>query len=71
MIQKTKTVELRILTAENGMVLTDGNSFSSVGGEVYLGKNEDATNWYEVTEAKAEEMKLELERKIREQLEQE
>ena len=52
MIQKTKTVELRILTAENGMVLTDGNSFSSVGGAVYLGKNEDAANWYEVTEAK-------------------
>lgn len=47
---KTKTVELRILTASKGKVLTDGESFSSVGGEVYLGVNDSPDNWREITE---------------------
>ena len=32
------------------MVLTNGEAYSSVGGEVYLGKNDSADNWYEITE---------------------
>ena len=47
---ETKTVELRVLTASNGMVLTDGEVYSSVGGQVYLGVNDSPENWYEITE---------------------
>lgn len=47
---QTKTVELRILTASKGKVLTNGESFSSVGGEVYLGVNDNPDNWHEITE---------------------
>lgn len=50
---QTKTVELRILTASAGMVLTDGETYSSVGGEVYLGVNDNPDNWYEITEEQA------------------
>lgn len=48
---QTKTVELRILTASKGKVLTDGETFSSVGGVVYLGVNDSPDNWHEITEA--------------------
>ena len=47
---QTKTVELRILTASKGMVLTDGEVYSSVGGQVYLGVNDSPDNWHEITE---------------------
>lgn len=57
----TKTVELRTLKADENMVLTDGETFSSVGGVVYLGVNDSPENWKEVTEAEAEEMKKAIE----------
>ena len=44
------TIELRKLTASSGMVLTNGESYSSVGGDIYLGKNDSIDNWYEITE---------------------
>ena len=47
---QTKTVELRIITANEGMVLTDGETYSSIGGQVYLGVNDKAENWHEITE---------------------
>lgn len=47
---ETKTVELRVLTATEGAVLTDGEVYSSVGGQVYLGVNDSPENWYEITE---------------------
>lgn len=50
MQHETKTVELNILTADNGMVLTDGETYSSVGGQVYLGCNDNPDNWHEITE---------------------
>ena len=53
---ETKTVELRILTASKGMVLTNGVAFSSVGGDVYLGKNDKPENWYEITEEEYNEL---------------
>ena len=71
MVQSTKTVELRILKADEGMVLTDGENFSSVGGEVYLGVNDAPENWHEITEEEAEQKRTELEREIDKQLEQE
>lgn len=39
-----------ILTADEGMVLTDGKSFGKV---VYLGKNDSQDNWHEITEEHA------------------
>lgn len=44
------TIELRKLTASEGMVLTNGQSFSSVGGDVYLGCNSSPDEWWEITE---------------------
>jgi hypothetical protein len=47
---KTKTVKLRILTAAKNMILTNDESYSSVGGTVYLGVNDSPDNWHEITE---------------------
>lgn len=46
-------IEIRKLTASNGMTLTNGEAF---GKEIYLGKNDSAENWTEITDAEAEEM---------------
>ena len=67
---KTQMVELRILTASDGMVLTNGESFSSVGGNVYLGINDSPENWHEITEDEYEEIiKEESEETIEEVIE--
>lgn len=47
---KIETIELRKMTANQGMVLTNGEAYSSVGGSVYLGKNDKPENWDEITE---------------------
>ena len=44
------SVEIKTITAEAGKVLTNGEAYSSVGGTVYLGKNDSAENWHEITE---------------------
>lgn len=44
------TIEIRKLTASEGMILTNGEIYSSVGGDIYLGKNDSADNWHEITE---------------------
>ena len=49
-------IELRKLTAAEGMVLTNGEAYSE---EVYLGKNDSADNWHEITEAEFNEIKKE------------
>lgn len=46
-------IELRKLTASEGMTLTNGEAFSK---EIYLGKNDSAENWTEITDAEAEEI---------------
>ena len=51
------TIELRKLTANDGMVLTNGEAY---GKEIYLGKNDSPDNWHEITE---EEYKAILEAK--------
>ena len=61
MEMQTKKVELRILCADKGMVLTNGESYSSVGGQVYLGVNDSPDNWHEITDAEAEEKIKEME----------
>lgn len=48
-----KTIEngVTVLTASEGMKLTDGSSFGSV---VRLGKEADESAWYEITQEEAE-----------------
>ena len=50
-------IELRELKADKGMVLTNGEAFSSVGGSVFLGINDSADNWQEISAEEAEQMK--------------
>ena len=44
---KISTIELRKLTANDGMVLTNGEAY---GREIYLGKNDSPDNWREISE---------------------
>lgn len=50
---KVTTIELRKLTASDGMVLTNGEAF---GKEIYLGVNDSVENWREITEVEYEEI---------------
>lgn len=51
-----KVFEMRALKASEGMVLTNGDAFSSVGGSVYLGINDSYDNWREITEEEYNEI---------------
>ena len=42
-----------ILKADEGKTLTNGDTFGKV---VYLGKNDSADNWHEITDAEAQAM---------------
>lgn len=48
---KQETIELRKLTAAEGMTLYNGNAF---GKEVFLGRNDSPENWREITDEEAE-----------------
>ena len=43
-------IKVKCIQADSGMVLTNGNAYSSVGGEIYLGVNDSVENWREITE---------------------
>ena len=45
------TIELRKLTASDGMILTNGEVY---GKEIYLGVNDIPDNWHEVSIAEYE-----------------
>lgn len=47
------TEKVTVLKADEGMTLTNGEAFGKV---VYLGKNDSASNWHEITDEDAEEM---------------
>ena len=51
-----KTFEMREIKADKNKVLTNGETFSSVGGSVYLGKNDSPESWYEITKDEYEEI---------------
>ena len=51
-------IKITKLTASDGMVLTNGETF---GKEIYLGKFDKPENWHEITEAEAERIKAEQE----------
>ena len=50
------TIKIKKLTAAEGMTLTNGEAF---GKEIYLGKNDSADNWHEITDAEAERLQAE------------
>ncbi len=49
-MQKTIENGVTVLTADAGMVLTDGTSY---GTTVRLGKEDTGESWYEITEEEA------------------
>ena len=51
---KNETITQRILTPDEGMVLTNGNTFAHTA--VVLPVDADASVWYEITEAEAQEI---------------
>lgn len=48
------TIELKKVTAAECMTLTNGIEFSK---EIYLGINDSADNWREITDTEADEIK--------------
>ena len=46
-------ITLRKLTADEGMVLTNGEAY---GKEIYLGIYDSAENWHEITDAQYAEI---------------
>lgn len=51
---------MREKKANDGMVLTNGEAFTEVGGIVYLGCNDKPENWYEITDEEAEQIQQAL-----------
>lgn len=58
-----ETIELRKITASEGMVLTNGEAY---GKEVYLGKNDRQENWHEITDAEHKEILKQQETEMQE-----
>jgi hypothetical protein len=52
-IMKKTIVELTKITASDGMMLTNGETYSK---EIYLGCNDSIDNWHEITDAEYEEI---------------
>ncbi len=50
---KKTIVELTKITASDGMMLTNGETYSK---EIYLGVNDCIDNWHEITDAEYEEI---------------
>ena len=45
-----KTVELKSVTAAEGMVATNGEIYSEVGGTIYIPPTDSGEEFYEITE---------------------
>lgn len=58
-------IELRKLTAAEGMTLTNGEAY---GKEIYLGKNDSPENWHEITDAEYETILAEQEADVKKAL---
>lgn len=48
--------EMRELKASEGMVLTNGETFSEIGGSIFLGEGEKVENWHEITAEEYEKL---------------
>ena len=57
------TITMRKLTASGGYVLTNGDVY---GKEVYLGVNDSADNWHEITDAEYAEIVKKMEQEMEE-----
>ena len=57
------TITMRKLTASDGYVLTNGDVY---GKEVYLGVNDSADNWHEITDAEYADIVKKLEQEMEE-----
>lgn len=55
-------IELTKVTASEGMVLTNGETYSK---EIYLGCNDIIDNWHEITDAQYSELAKRQEEEIR------
>lgn len=53
-IMKTETVSATVLRADEGKILTDGNTYGRV---IYLGKNRLPEEFHEITEAEYNEIR--------------
>ena len=62
MTTRTTDNGITVLSPAEGMRLTDGETIAD--GEVYLGVNAAPDAWREVTEAEAEEIRAEVERRV-------
>lgn len=62
MTTRTTDNGITVLSPAEGMRLTDGETVAD--GEVYLGVNAAPDAWREVTEAEAEEIRAEVERRV-------
>ena len=51
-----ENITIKKLTAAEGMTLTNGEAF---GKEIYLGCNDSADNWREITDGEAEQLQAE------------
>ena len=58
---KVTTIELKKITASDGKVLTNGETF---GKEIYLGVNDSEANWREITDAEYKKIVAEQEAEI-------
>ena len=58
---RIETIELKKMMASDGMVLTNGEAY---GKEVYLGKNDSAENWHEITDEEYKKILEEQEKEI-------
>lgn len=58
------TITLRKLTASESHMLTNGDVY---GKEVYLGINDSAENWHEITDAEYAEVMEKLEQQTEEE----
>lgn len=56
---KQETIELRKLTAAEGMTLYNGET---LGKEIYLGKNDSSENWREITDEEASAIRAEMDK---------
>lgn len=54
-------IELKKLIASEGTILTNGSAY---GTEIYLGKNDSAENWHEISLEEYEEIKAEVQAEI-------
>lgn len=58
-------MELKTITASEGMVLTNGDTY---GKSISLGVNDNANNWYEITEEEHQRLIKEQEKMEKEKL---